>query len=277
MYQAIFDTSDVIRTRVKRLKDHGIGVEGTILLGTDEQDEDYIKRLIDFLLEIGIDMAEFTILTPFPHSPIRERLEREGRILSNNWLDYTADKVVFQPERMTPEKLREMFLYAWDTFYRAGATRSKWVSYSKKSSAGKWMTGPIGDTTPGENGPLKLRQKVMSKVFLVSSNTMIEPYPVYPLGMAVVASALTSAGHTVRQFDLLTEDRSVKRLIEALIAFNPDFVGISMRNIDTVDSFTSEESWTLDSEREIIHRIKENTKVPVILGDRPFRSCLRKY
>ena len=69
VYQAIFDTSDVIRNRVKRLKDHGIGIEGTILLGTDEQDEDYIKRLIDFLLEIGIDMAEFTILTPFPHSP----------------------------------------------------------------------------------------------------------------------------------------------------------------------------------------------------------------
>ena len=132
VYQAIFDTSDVIRTRVKRLKDHGIGVEGTILLGTDEQDEDYIKRLIDFLLEIGIDMAEFTILTPFPHSPIREQLEREGRILSNNWLDYTADKVVFQPKRMTPEKLREMFLYAWDTFYQGGGYQIKMGELFKK-------------------------------------------------------------------------------------------------------------------------------------------------
>ena len=132
VYQAIFDTSEVIRTRVKRLKDHGIGIEGTILLGTDEQDEDYIKRLIDFLLEIGIDMAEFTILTPFPHSPIRERLEREGRILSNNWLDYTADKVVFQPKRMTPEKLREMFLYAWDTFYQGGGYQIKMGELFKK-------------------------------------------------------------------------------------------------------------------------------------------------
>ncbi len=132
VYQAIFDTSDVIRTRVKRLKDHGIGIEGTILLGTDEQDEDYIKRLIDFLMEIGIDMAEFTILTPFPHSPIRERLEREGRILSNNWLDYTADKVVFQPKRMTPEKLREMFLYAWDTFYQGGGYQIKMGELFKK-------------------------------------------------------------------------------------------------------------------------------------------------
>jgi radical SAM superfamily enzyme YgiQ (UPF0313 family) len=132
VYQAIFDTSDVIRNRIKRLKDHGIGIEGTIILGTDEQDEDYIKRLIDFLLEIEIDLAEFTILTPFPHSPIRERLEREGRILSNNWIDYTADKVVFQPKRMTPEKLREMFLFAWETFYEGGGYQIKMGELFKK-------------------------------------------------------------------------------------------------------------------------------------------------
>jgi radical SAM superfamily enzyme YgiQ (UPF0313 family) len=117
VYQAIIDTSDLIRDRIKRLKDNGISVEGTILLGTDSQDEDYIKRLIDFLLEIELDMAEFTILTPFPHSPIRARYEKEGRIISNNWLNYTADKVVFQPKHMTPEKLQELYFYAWDTFY----------------------------------------------------------------------------------------------------------------------------------------------------------------
>jgi radical SAM superfamily enzyme YgiQ (UPF0313 family) len=120
VYQAVFDTSDVIRKRIKRLKEYGIGVEGTIILGTDDQDEDSIKRLVDFLLEVQLDVAEFTILTPFPHSPIRAQLEREGRILSNNWLEYTADKVVFQPKKMSPEKLQEMYHYAWDTFYAEG-------------------------------------------------------------------------------------------------------------------------------------------------------------
>jgi len=105
VYQAIFDTSKAMRRRVKRLKDHGIGVEGTILMGLDEHDEDYIKRLIDFLLEIDLDIAEFTVLTPFLHSPIRAQLEKEGRIFNNNWIDYTADKVVFQPKRMSVDKL----------------------------------------------------------------------------------------------------------------------------------------------------------------------------
>jgi len=132
VYQAIFNTSDVIRNRIRRLKEHGIAVEGTIILGTDDQDEDYIKRLVDFLMEIDLDIAEFTILTPFPMSPIRRKLEDEGRILSNSWPDYTAGKVVFQPRQMTPEKLQEMYHYAWDTFYAGSGYQLKMGELFKK-------------------------------------------------------------------------------------------------------------------------------------------------
>lgn len=125
VYQAVFDTSDVIRNRIRRLKEHGIAVEGTIILGTDDQSEDDVKRLVDFLLEVELDVAEFTILTPFPHSPIRRKLEQEGRILSNDWSLYSADKVVFKPRRMTPERLQELYTYAWDTFYAGSGHQLK--------------------------------------------------------------------------------------------------------------------------------------------------------
>ena len=117
MYQAIVDDSDHIRRRIKRVKERGIGVEGTILLGLDQHDEDYIKRLVDFVLEIELDLAEFTVLTPFPHTPVRSQLEKEGRILHNDWIRYTGDEVVFQPRRMSTDSLQEMYEYAWETFY----------------------------------------------------------------------------------------------------------------------------------------------------------------
>ena len=117
VYQAVFDTSDYIRRRIQRLKERGIGIEGTIILGMDNHDEDYIKRLVDFLLEVKLDLAEFTILTPFPHTPIRATLENEKRILHNDWIRYTGGEVVFQPAKMSPDKLQEMYYYAWDTFY----------------------------------------------------------------------------------------------------------------------------------------------------------------
>lgn len=117
VYQAIVDTSDHIRRRVKRLKERGIGVEGTIILGTDDHDEDYIKKLVDFLLEIDLDLAEFTILTPFPHTPIRSKLEKENRILHNDWARYTAGEVVFRPAKMSVDSLQKMYEYAWESFY----------------------------------------------------------------------------------------------------------------------------------------------------------------
>jgi len=118
VYQAVFDTSDYIRERVKRYHDHGIGVEGTILLGLDSHTEDSIKRLIDFLLDIELDLAEFTVLTPFPQTKAFDELQRQNRILSTDWDAYSADRVVYQPKHMSPERLQELLDYAWTTFYR---------------------------------------------------------------------------------------------------------------------------------------------------------------
>jgi radical SAM superfamily enzyme YgiQ (UPF0313 family) len=146
VYQAIIDTSDVIRDRIRRLKDRGIGVEGTIILGTDDQDEDGIKRLVDYLMEIDLDLAEFTILTPFPHTPIRETLEREGRILSNDWLRYTGADTVFQPARMSVDKLNELHQYAWDTFYRDCSKEMKTAKLYLNVLRGNRNRGPAPKT-----------------------------------------------------------------------------------------------------------------------------------
>lgn len=110
----------------------------------------------------------------------------------------------------------------------------------------------------------------MSRVLLLSSNTMTEPYHVYPVGMAVVASALSAAGHSIDQLDLLAENGSRDRVRDAILEFRPDFVGLSMRNIDTVDSFTSEQSWALASDKALVRTIREVTDAPVVVGGPAF-------
>lgn len=125
VYQAVYDTSDYIKERVKRYHDYGIGVEGTILLGLDNQTEDDIKRLIDFLLEIDLDLAEFTVLAPFPHTKAYDDLMRQGRIFDHDWNHFNAGQVVYQPKHMTPEKLQELYDYAWKTFYQDESQEQK--------------------------------------------------------------------------------------------------------------------------------------------------------
>ncbi len=125
VYQAVCDTSDYIRERIQRYHDHDIAVEGTILLGLDHHTEDGIRRLIDFLLEIDLDLAEFTVLTPFPHTKAYDELKRQNRILSDDWDEYSADKVVYQPRHMSADRLQELLEYAWNTFYGTEAQEIK--------------------------------------------------------------------------------------------------------------------------------------------------------
>ena len=144
VYQAIFDTSDVIRNRVKRLKDHGIGVEAAVLLGTDNQDEDYIRKLVDFLLEIDVDMAEFSILTPFPHTPVTAKLDSERRILHRDWRQYTTTNVCFVPKHMSCEKLQEMYSYAWRAFYQDMSAQLRMARlFANISRNDRVETGPV--------------------------------------------------------------------------------------------------------------------------------------
>jgi radical SAM superfamily enzyme YgiQ (UPF0313 family) len=125
VYQAVYDTSDYIKERVKRYHDYGIGVEGTILLGLDNQTEDDIKRLIDFLLGINLDLAEFTVLTPFPHTKAYDDLLRQGRIFDHDWNHYNAGQVVYTPKHMSAERLQELYDYAWDAFYKDESQEEK--------------------------------------------------------------------------------------------------------------------------------------------------------
>ena len=110
----------------------------------------------------------------------------------------------------------------------------------------------------------------MSRILLISSNTAVDPYPVYPVGMAIIASALTAAGHEVRQFDFLVAEKSTSNLKKIVADFSPDYVGVSIRNIDNVDSFNIEEGYYLSGNQAVMKAIREATNVPVIIGGPAF-------
>lgn len=75
-----------------------------------------------------------------------------------------------------------------------------------------------------------------ARVLLVSTNRERQPYPVVPNGLACVASALKAAGHAVRFLDLCFADNPVDRVRSEATNFDPDFVGVSVRNIDNSDA-----------------------------------------
>lgn len=70
-----------------------------------------------------------------------------------------------------------------------------------------------------------------NKVLLISPNRCTVPDPVFPLGLIQVQAALAQAGYETRLLDFLANDDILESVLRE---FQPDYVGVSLRNIDNV-------------------------------------------
>jgi radical SAM superfamily enzyme YgiQ (UPF0313 family) len=104
-----------------------------------------------------------------------------------------------------------------------------------------------------------------SRVLLVSINRCTTPDPVFPLGLAHLNAALRRAGHDTRWLDRLS---NANRLAETLAEFQPDVIGISLRNIDDV-LIRRRESFH-DELAPFIADIRRHSGAPVVLGGSGF-------
>lgn len=105
----------------------------------------------------------------------------------------------------------------------------------------------------------------MKKVLLVSINRCKYPYPVYPLGVSHIASALMSQEYSVRLCDMGIENDQLESIISE---FQPDYVGLSMRNID--DIRIDNTAYFIPELNDVIKRVRSCSKVPVVLGGSAF-------
>lgn len=112
------------------------------------------------------------------------------------------------------------------------------------------------------------------KILILAANFIQTPYPVYPLGAGAVTRLCREAGHDTSFLDLLSDssfgEYNPERLHSRLLEFQPDAVGISIRNLESADSSNADESWSLDLVRRLVSDIKAACKVPVFLGGAGF-------
>jgi radical SAM superfamily enzyme YgiQ (UPF0313 family) len=103
------------------------------------------------------------------------------------------------------------------------------------------------------------------RILLLNLNSYDQPYPVYPLGLAYLEGALREAGYTTRLWDGRMSSESME---EAIAGFEPDLVGVSMRNIDNVQ-YHNPRSFVQDVV-DCCRRIRAATAAPLVLGGSAF-------
>jgi radical SAM superfamily enzyme YgiQ (UPF0313 family) len=97
---------------VKTIQGYHIGIQGSFIFGFDQDDPSVFKSTVEFVQKNNMELPNFSILTPFPGTPLRKRLEGEGRIFDHDWSHYDMSHVVFQPQRMTIRELQDGYLWA---------------------------------------------------------------------------------------------------------------------------------------------------------------------
>jgi radical SAM superfamily enzyme YgiQ (UPF0313 family) len=131
------------KERIDRLHDEGLAVSGTFIFGSDGDQPDIFERTVEFVLDTGLDLAHFGLLTPYPGTDLYDRLAREDRLLytdfPQDYARYDLHTAVFCPCHMTPEQLEEGLHWATHQIGSWPMTvRRAWKTWA--STGNLWMT-----------------------------------------------------------------------------------------------------------------------------------------
>jgi radical SAM superfamily enzyme YgiQ (UPF0313 family) len=105
---------------VARLHQHGIGLYGTFIFGYDSETSADTVRTAEAAIDLGLFIAAFNNLLPFPGTPLYTRFRLEGKLTDEQWWlspTFRFGDVPFNPKNMTAQELHELCLKARRRFY----------------------------------------------------------------------------------------------------------------------------------------------------------------
>ena len=103
------------------------------------------------------------------------------------------------------------------------------------------------------------------RILLINANRCTVPDPVFPLGLAQLNGALTRAGYYCIWLDALADSTVFE---DRIINARPDFVGVSVRNID--DVLIRKQQTFVGDLKSLTLEVRRLTKCPIIIGGSGF-------
>lgn len=88
----------------------------SFILGYPGETAQDLEETIDFSIKLDPDYSQYSILTPFPGTPIYQDLKEKGLIDTEDWKEYTVMKPVLKYEKlglsqkMVERKLTQAYL-----------------------------------------------------------------------------------------------------------------------------------------------------------------------
>ncbi|WP_437187554.1 B12-binding domain-containing radical SAM protein [Planctomicrobium sp. SH668] len=108
------------------IQEAGVSVNACFIIGAEGETQASVDRLTEFLLQAPFAEIQLTLQTPFPGTVLRERLKKEGRLISERrWPYYTLFEVTYHPDKMSVGDLELAFRESATHVYGPTATRRR--------------------------------------------------------------------------------------------------------------------------------------------------------
>jgi len=123
---------------LEKLRRYKIRLYSTFIFGYDRDTEKTFDATVEFANRHRFYMAAFNHLTPFPGTPLYERLKEKGQLLYDAWwLDpsYSYNKIPFKPELLEPEELQRLCIKARANFYSVPSILRRFADPVNRSNA----------------------------------------------------------------------------------------------------------------------------------------------
>jgi len=122
---------EIYEKAIKNIHKNKMAVIGDFMFGFDNDKKNVFDDTLKTIKKMKIDIADFSILTPFPGTPIYDNLMKEKRIITNEWAKYNMYDVVFTPKNMSPEELKNGVKKMYVKFYSFKHTANRIIRSMK--------------------------------------------------------------------------------------------------------------------------------------------------
>ncbi|MDH5325260.1 MAG: B12-binding domain-containing radical SAM protein [Gammaproteobacteria bacterium] len=120
------------------LRRHNIRVYGTFVFGYDHDKHSSFDEAVQFAIDEKLYIAAFNHLTPFPGTPLYDKLQSQGRLRYKQWwLDeaYRYNDVPFIPHQLQPQDVTRLCVQARRRFYSINSILKRGFDKTNRSDS----------------------------------------------------------------------------------------------------------------------------------------------
>lgn len=102
---------------INMLRKYNIRIHGSFIMGGIDEDEEKIMETVNWVKDVDPDIAQFSVLTPYPGTALFTDMEKENRFLHKEWELFDALHPTIKLNHLSPPDIIRILMKSYREVY----------------------------------------------------------------------------------------------------------------------------------------------------------------